>query len=227
MAVDPRFSGAISGIESGGRYDVLGPVTKSGDRAYGKYQVLGSNIPQWTAQFYGQPLTPQQFLANPAAQDAVFNGKFGQYAQKYGPEGASRAWFAGEGGMNNPNAKDALGTTVAQYGQKFMAGLGPQYAAVNSPPLIPGTQAPPLPPPITIGGNPQAPLPAAAPQQQQQQLPASAGGQGLLSQVDTPIRFPEPAPNPIQQIAMQQPPPNTRGLQQLLSQAPVLRGLLV
>ena len=69
-------------------------------------------------------MTPQQFLANPQAQDAVFKAKFGQYVNKYGPEGAARAWFAGEGGMNNPNAKDVNGTTVAQYGNRFMAALG-------------------------------------------------------------------------------------------------------
>src|SRR3982750_859798 len=33
-----QYGRAISSIESGGRYDRLGPVTKTGDRAYGKYQ---------------------------------------------------------------------------------------------------------------------------------------------------------------------------------------------
>ena len=83
-------AGAIAGIESGGRYDALGPIIpKTGDRAYGKYQVMGENIGPWTGQYYGTRLTPQQFLANPAAQDAVFAGKFGEYREKYGNRAAS------------------------------------------------------------------------------------------------------------------------------------------
>jgi hypothetical protein len=120
------YAGAISNIESGGKYDQLGPVTKSGDRAYGKYQIMGGNIPLWTEKVFGKAMTPDQFLANPAAQDAVFNSKFGSYVDKYGPTGAAKAWFAGEGGMNNPNAKDQLGTSVEEYARRFEAGLGGQ-----------------------------------------------------------------------------------------------------
>jgi hypothetical protein len=171
------YADAISGIESGGRYNLLGPVTKSGDRAYGRYQVMGSNIPDWTAKFYGQKLTPQEFLSNPQAQDAVFNGQFGQYVDKYGPEGAARAWFAGEGGMNNPNAKDILGTSVADYAAKF-------NAATNNP-LTPGSPAPPLPPGINIDA-PSVPQVASGgllgqPQQGQQQPQVGGGLLNLAS----------------------------------------------
>jgi len=132
-------SKAISGIESGGNYAELGPVIpKSGDRAYGKYQVMGNNIPEWSQAALGKPMTKEEFLANPQAQEAVFKHKFGEYTQKYGPEGASRAWFAGEGGMNNPNAKDMLGTTVAGYSKKFSNAYGggggaPPAAPVGAP----------------------------------------------------------------------------------------------
>jgi hypothetical protein len=129
---------AIAGIESGGRYDMLGPVTRTGDRAYGKYQVMGANVPEWTRTHLGQPMTPDQFLASPEAQDAVFKGQFGQYAQKYGPEGAARAWFAGEGGMNNPNARDQLGTTVQAYADKFNRGYQP--ASVDPAAIPPNAQ---------------------------------------------------------------------------------------
>jgi hypothetical protein len=117
------YGGAIANIESGGRYDLLGPVTKTGDRAYGKYQVMGNNIPEWSQAAIGRRLTPQEFLANPQLQDTIFKQRFGQYVDKYGPGGAARAWFAGEGGMNNPNAKDQLGTSVASYERKFLGGL--------------------------------------------------------------------------------------------------------
>ena len=37
------YQNAIKSIESGGRYDIMGPVLKSGDRAYGAYQVMGKD----------------------------------------------------------------------------------------------------------------------------------------------------------------------------------------
>ena len=126
-------SKAIAGIESGGDYNALGPVTKTGDRAYGKYQVMGSNIPEWTKATLGKEMSPEEFLANPQAQETVFKNKFGEYTQKYGPEGASKAWFAGEGGMNDPNRKDQLGTSVADYGKKFQTAFaGPD----SQPPAV-------------------------------------------------------------------------------------------
>lgn len=128
------YGKAISGIESGGKYDLLGPVTKTGDRAYGKYQVMGANIPEWTQAALGKSMTPQEFVANPDAQEAVFNQRFGQYVDKYGPEGAAKAWFAGEKGMKNPNAKDILGTTVQGYADKFRTALGmpPAVQAIDA-----------------------------------------------------------------------------------------------
>lgn len=125
---------AISGIE--GNYDSIGPATRTGDHGYGRYQVMGSNIAEWTKKYWGAALSTDQFLANHAAQDAVFKGQFGAYAAKYGPEGAARAWFAGPGGMNNPNARDVLGTTVAGYSKKFQSGLGgvtPGFLGASKP----------------------------------------------------------------------------------------------
>jgi len=122
--VGPDYGRAISSIESGGNYKAIGPPTKTGDRALGKYQVMGNNVGPWSEEVLGRRVTPQEFIQNPEIQDAVFKGKFGQYAEKYGPEGAAKAWFAGEGGMNNPNAKDVLGTTVSSYAAKFNKALG-------------------------------------------------------------------------------------------------------
>lgn len=124
---------AISGIESGGNYRAVGPATRDGDRAFGKYQVMGKNIGPWTQEVLGRPLTITQFVNDPAAQDAVFKAKFGQYEAKYGPEGAARAWFAGEGGMNDLNRRDVLGTSVADYGRKFAAATGGPAMAFAQP----------------------------------------------------------------------------------------------
>jgi hypothetical protein len=126
-AAGGSYADAISRIESGGRYDLQGPRTSSGDRAYGKYQIMGENIPQWTRDALGRSMTISEFLANPQAQDAVFNHRFGSYVSKYGPGGAARAWFAGEAGMNNPNARDQLGTSVGSYERQFLRGLSNGY----------------------------------------------------------------------------------------------------
>lgn len=145
-----RYANAISNNESGGNYAEVGPVTRTGDRAYGKYQVMGNNVPEWTKQILGHEMTPQEFLRDPAAQEKVFQTKFGQYTQKYGPEGASKAWFAGEGGMHNPNAKDSLGTTVSAYAQKFNAGLGSSPAQAITSSTMPAPTAAKLTPGETI-----------------------------------------------------------------------------
>ena len=178
MPLDPSYANAIAGIESGGKYGILGPVTKSGDRAYGKYQVMGNNVGPWTEQYYGQKLSPQEFLSSPEAQDAVFQGVFGKYVEKYGPEGAAKAWFAGEKGMNNPNAKDVLGTSVQGYGQKFMQGLGQEPAPAPQP----------APSGAPMGILPQAQAAAPSPQPAQGLLPsAPQSSPGLLgSQTQAP-----------------------------------------
>ncbi|WP_457797635.1 hypothetical protein [Methylocystis sp. S23] len=92
------YRDAIASIESkgSGDYSALGPVT-GGDRAYGRYQVMGKNVPQWTLQALGHSLTPDQFLADPAAQDKTFDTIFGGYVQKYGnPQDAASMWFTGK-----------------------------------------------------------------------------------------------------------------------------------
>ena len=93
------FLWSLTQQESGGNYKAVG-VWVNGDRAYGRYQVMGNNIPSWTQKYYGKRLTPQQYLNNPAAQDAVVRGMLKSYYDRYGPEGAAAMWFSGQ---SNPN----------------------------------------------------------------------------------------------------------------------------
>lgn len=167
---------AISQIESGGRYDRLGPRTRTGDRAYGKYQVMGSNVGDWTEQALGRRLTPEQFLADQQAQEDTFAHRFGSYKQKYGGEGAARAWFAGEGGMNRVGNTDILGTSVGRYGSMYnrLAG-GP---SAESPPRAAGPPRDERLLPAPDDGPPpwgEEPIP----QQTQQEPGTATAGQAL------------------------------------------------
>jgi hypothetical protein len=168
-AGDPidHYARATAAQESGGNYRALGPVTESGDRAFGKYQVMGKNIRPWTKQYYGRELTPTEFLNNPEAQEAVYRGEFGRLVRKHGPDGAARAWFAGERGMNNPNARDILGTTVSAYADNFNRNLPPEITA--------GTSRPPAEEPTRALGFDAT---AAVQNLAQPELPAAASGIG-------------------------------------------------
>lgn len=118
------YAQAIKSIESSGNYGALGPVLKSGDRAYGAYQVMSANIPSWTKAATGTAMTPSAFLNNKDAQDAVFNKYFGASVAKYGnPQDAASVWFSGRPLSMAGNASDGFNTTP-QYVSKFNAALG-------------------------------------------------------------------------------------------------------
>lgn len=135
---------AISRNESGGRYDALGPATnKAGNRAYGKYQVMDFNIGPWTQEVLGKPMTPQEFLANPEAQERVFEAKFGQLMKQHGFAGASRAWFTGS---PTGTGKDILGTTADRYVASAERGL-PETRVAEAPAST-ATDGPQIPPAI-------------------------------------------------------------------------------
>lgn len=160
------YAKAIAGVESAGQpnngYGALGPVAgPNGDRAYGRYQVMGSNIGPWTKEILGQEMTPEQFLANPQAQEAVFKGKFGQYLQKTGnPQDAASMWFTGKPLNQAGNVHDVIGTTPQGYVAKFNANGGAQPI----PNAVPGQVQP-------------TPIPNAAPGEVTPQLAANPQGQ--------------------------------------------------
>lgn len=92
---------AVASVESSGMggYSAVGPtIVHNGirDRAIGKYQVMASNVPKWTKQVLGKPMTPEQFRADPDAQEKVFESVFGGYMQKTGNmRDALSMWHSG------------------------------------------------------------------------------------------------------------------------------------
>jgi len=163
----PAAKEAIANIESGGDYSAIGPVTKSGDRAYGKYQVMGANIPSWTKQALGKSLTPEQFLADKDAQEKVFEDQFTRNTAKYGSaQDAASVWFSGKPLAQAGQRADILGTTAPSYVNKFNAVYGrqaPTQNAMVSPITGVAPQMPvaPVAPPAGML-MPQQPLPPVA-----------------------------------------------------------------
>ncbi len=120
-----QYLNALGTIESGNNYSALGPRTEKGNQAYGRYQVMDFNIPVWTKEVLGQEMTPQQFLRDKEAQDAVAGAKFGQYVEQYGnPYDAASMWFSGRPMDRAGNASDVTGTSVPQYVSRFANALG-------------------------------------------------------------------------------------------------------
>lgn len=147
------YQNAIASIESkgSGDYGAIGATHPKLGRALGKYQVMEANVGPWSQAALGRAVSPEEFLANPQIQDAVFNSQFGQYVKQFGPQGAAQAWFAGPGGIGT-NRQDSLGTSVPEYTAKFNAALGGGDQAQ----MPPGSQP-------TQGVAPQ---PSGAPQMQ-------------------------------------------------------------
>lgn len=147
---DPGYRGAIAKIESAGSgdYAALGPPTRTGDRAYGKYQVMGANIGPWSKEILGREVTPQEFLKNPQLQDQIFDAKFDQYLKKTGnPQDAASMWFTGKPLAQGANRSDSLGTTGSEYVRRFTnalaGGAGPRADAgtTGSAPVSDSTPA--------------------------------------------------------------------------------------
>ena len=149
---------AIASIESAGSgdYGALGSVVnRQGDRAYGRYQVMASNIGAWTKEVLGREYTPDEFLKDKNAQDAVFDAKFGAYVKQFGEGGAAQAWFSGPGNVGKESAADLHGTNNKSYQERYLAALG-AGTTQGSPAVVPEetmTAPPPVPKPRD-GGTP-------------------------------------------------------------------------
>jgi hypothetical protein len=96
-----NFRKAILQKESGGNYGAVNP--DSG--ALGVGQVMPYNVGPWTQKYLGRRLTPQQFLRDPAAQDAVVNGRFKDmladqrkagYPEEQVVRRAAAVWYSGQ-----------------------------------------------------------------------------------------------------------------------------------
>jgi len=138
--MNEQYRNAIGTVESSNDYSALGPwVNRPGgrrDRAYGRYQVMGENIPEWTARHLGVAMTPEQFLADQTAQDKVFDAETSNAYKKYGNlDDVTSTWFSGRPLGFAGNASDGY-NTVPQYVSKVnrnMGGVDAINAAAGGP----------------------------------------------------------------------------------------------
>jgi hypothetical protein len=100
------FRQAIIGKESGGNYNAVNP--DSG--ALGIGQVMPENVGPWTQKYLGKTLTPEQFLKDQKAQDAVVNGRFNDMLKDQATAGfsgeqmirrAAAVWYSGQAKLWN------------------------------------------------------------------------------------------------------------------------------
>jgi hypothetical protein len=146
---------AIAGIESrgSGDYSAIGDLTEKGDRAYGRYGVMGVNIGPWSREALGREVSPREFLSDPAIQEAVFEHQFGNLVGKYGnPLDAASAWYTGRprGTRGSDKATDSLGRLTGEdYVATFAQAIG-QGAGTPMPSRVPGqgTQVAQAEPPV-------------------------------------------------------------------------------
>jgi hypothetical protein len=70
MAILDAYRRAIGNIESrgSGGYSAIGPTHPKYGRALGAYQVMESNLPQWSQEALGRQVSPDEFLANPQSK---------------------------------------------------------------------------------------------------------------------------------------------------------------
>lgn len=145
----------ISSVESGGNYNAQSQRSKNGDRAYGKYQIMGNNIPSWSKEALGYPVTPTQFLASPELQEKVAGYQINKNLKNgYTPQDTFSIWFSGRPQKEAGNAKDIYGTTVPSYikkaNQGYLNAREQVKTASNNPRLDRPLQPPPGQNPPTI-----------------------------------------------------------------------------
>lgn len=141
------FLWAIKQQESGGDYSSV----NSSSGALGAYQVMPSNVSDWTQQALGYSMTPQQYLANPSAQDAVANVILGGYYDQYGASGAAAMWYSGQPDPNKTYGSPSVADYVSQVIGRMSSASPVDSASPATNVPVPGLGSIPI--PGNLGGD--------------------------------------------------------------------------
>jgi hypothetical protein len=117
----------------------------NGYGAVGKYQVLKSNIPNWSQRILGYSISWQQFRDSPALQEKIVRGVLKGYFDAWGPRGAAAAWYGGPGSHNldmstrpqpgGPSIKTYVDSVLGWAGGS--SGQNATYSATGTAPVKP------------------------------------------------------------------------------------------
>ena len=118
-----NYRNAVASIESRGEEDPYRAVNRNSG-ALGRYQVMPQYLDDWSKEAFGRTVTPEEFLASPDMQDALFDVKFGQALRRTGSaRDAFSIWFTGRPEAEGADATDG-GITGREYVDRAMEALG-------------------------------------------------------------------------------------------------------
>ncbi len=157
MASIDAYLNAIKGVESSGRYGVVGPTHKRHGRALGAYQIMESNLPSWSQEAVGRQVSPDEFLQSKELQDQIARHRFSQYAEKHGLDNAASMWHSGVPLDQAQARKDSLGTRTPDYVRRVAAAAG--STGTGGPQISPTPMDPDAPAPgaMEASGPPASP----------------------------------------------------------------------
>ena len=92
---------SIADVESGWKYNARWPRVVSwkyqGERALWKYQVMPSNLPQWSQEAIGRGVTDEYYMNNSYIQDAIAKFQILKIFDKYGNwDDVASVWYSGK-----------------------------------------------------------------------------------------------------------------------------------
>ena len=87
-----QFLWAEGQQESGGNYHAV----NAGSGALGRWQVMPENLSGWLKDSGLPPMTDQQYLDDPKAQDTLAWKILGGDYDRYGARGAAAVWYSGQ-----------------------------------------------------------------------------------------------------------------------------------
>lgn len=109
-----RLLAAIKGQESSGNYRATNPSGASG-----AYQILRSNFEGkgsgWDMEALGRDVSYNEFMGNPAIQDAIAKYKLGQLLKSRGMAGAAATWYGGQWGYEHMYDKKSQNGYPSMY----------------------------------------------------------------------------------------------------------------
>lgn len=113
----------LSGQQTIADYNAMSQKEKD-NTAYGKYQVMGFNIPKWTQEAFGRSMSIMEFLNSPEKQDALIRFRAEQDYATYGNwDDVASVWFSGDAASGNTRS-DKFGTSVPSYISKYRNNMG-------------------------------------------------------------------------------------------------------